>query len=177
MKTLKQTMLLVLIGLLSISLNACKTKKKVVWPDPPAKQAKPAPVEEKPAPEPEPEKPAPAPAPEKPNYDFRNVQFEFNSDVLKTASFAVLDQVAREMKKDPDVKFLIKGHSSVEGSASHNQSLSLDRANSVRTYLINAGVSGADLEVKGYGATQPVASNSTEAGRALNRRVEFERLK
>lgn len=176
MKILKNPLLLVLIGLLSISLQACKTKKPVAKPAPPV-ETKPEPVAEKPAPAPEPEKPAPAPQPEKPNLNFRNVQFEFDSGVLKTASFEVLDQVAREMKKDASIKFILNGHSSIEGSAEHNMSLSVDRANSVKSYLVNAGISGANLTIKGYGATQPKASNNTEEGRALNRRVEFEVVK
>lgn len=177
MKILKNPLLLAIIGLLSISLQACKTKKAIAKPAAPVETPKPAPEPEKqPEPAPEPEKPAPAPPAEQPNYKFRNVQFEFNSEVLKTASFEILDQVAREMKKDPSVKFILNGHSSVEGSAAHNMSLSVDRANSVRTYLINAGISGANLQVKGYGATQPVANNNTEEGRILNRRVEFQKV-
>lgn len=176
MKILKNPLLLVLIGLLSLSLQACKTKKPVAKPAPPV-ETKPEPVAEKPAPAPEPEKPAPPAPAEKPNLNFRNVQFEFDSGVLKTASFEILDQVAREMKKDASIKFILNGHSSIEGSAEHNMSLSVDRANSVKSYLVNAGISGANLTIKGYGATQPKASNSTEEGRALNRRVEFEVVK
>ncbi|MNT94043.1 putative lipoprotein YiaD precursor [compost metagenome] len=52
-------------------------------------------------------------------------------------------------------------------------SLSVDRANSVKSYLVNAGVNAANLSIKGFGATQPAASNDDEAGRIQNRRVEF----
>jgi outer membrane protein OmpA-like peptidoglycan-associated protein len=177
MKILKTPLLLVLVGLLSVSLQACKTKKAIAKPTPPVEQ-KTEPVEEKqPEPAPKPEKPEPAAPVEKPDYDFRNVQFEFDSGVLKTASFEVLDQVAKEMKKNPAVKFVLNGHSSIEGSAEHNMSLSVDRANSVKSYLVNAGISGANLTIKGFGATQPKTSNSTEEGRAINRRVEFELVK
>lgn len=85
----------------------------------------------------------------------------------------MLDKIAAEMKKDPSVKFRINGHSSIEGSAEHNMSLSVDRANSVKSYLTNAGIDGSRLTVKGFGATQPTAPNTTEEGKALNRRVEF----
>lgn len=177
MKTLKNPLLLVLIGLFSISLQACKTKKAVAKPVAPVEQ-KAEPVEEKqPEPAPVPEKPEPPAPVEKPDYNFRNVQFEFDSGVLKTESFDVLDQIAREMKKDPSKKFVLNGHSSIEGSAEHNMSLSVDRANSVKSYLVNAGISGANLKIKGFGATQPKTSNSTEEGRAINRRVEFELTK
>ncbi|MFA4866598.1 MAG: OmpA family protein [Pedobacter sp.] len=173
MKYLRTSLLLAAIALLSFSLQSCKTKKAIAKPVP---VEKPAPVVEEKKPEPAPE-PAPAPAPvvEKPNYNFSNVQFEFNSGVLKTESFAILDKIAAEMKKDASVKFVLNGHSSIEGSASHNMSLSVDRANSVKQYLQNAGVSSANLTIKGFGATQPVASNDNEEGRVLNRRVEVKR--
>ena len=174
MKFLRTSLLLPAIALLAISVQSCKTKKAIVKPAPPVEAPAPPVEEKKPEPVPEP-KPEPAPVAEKPDYNFSNVQFEFNSGVLKTASFEILDKVAREMKKDPSVKFILNGHSSLEGSASHNMSLSVDRANSVKLYLVNAGVSSSNLSIKGYGATKPVASNDTEEGKALNRRVEFER--
>lgn len=117
----------------------------------------------------------PAPA-EPPNYNFKNIQFEFDSSVLKTSSYAVLDQIAREMLKDPNARFIINGHASVEGTAEYNMELSVDRANAVKLYLVNSGISGNNLTVKGYGATRPTASNDTESGRALNRRVEIEHI-
>ncbi|WEK20222.1 MAG: OmpA family protein [Candidatus Pedobacter colombiensis] len=173
MKFLRTSLLLAAIGLLTMSVQSCKTKKAIVQP--PAPVEKPAPPVEEKKPEPTPE-PKPAPVEEKPDYNFHNVQFEFNSGVLKTASFEVLDRIAAEMKKDPSVKFAINGHSSIEGSAEHNMSLSVDRANSVKSYLVNAGISGSRLIVKGYGATKPAVPNTTEEGRALNRRVEFKLL-
>lgn len=175
MKFSRTSLLVAAIGLLAISVQSCKTKKIVAKPTPPVETPAPPVEEKKPEPAPTPA-PVPAPVEEKPDYNFSNVQFEFNSGVLKTASFEVLDRIAAEMKKDPSVKFILNGHSSVEGSAAHNMSLSVDRANSVKLYLENAGVSSANLSIKGYGATQPVASNSTEEGKAQNRRVEFKRL-
>jgi OOP family OmpA-OmpF porin len=161
-----------LILLLATSIQACKTKKAVVKPAPPAPVA--APVAEKPAPPPPaPPKEEPAPPAPKPNYNFSNIQFEFNSAVLKTGSYELLDKVAAEMKKDISVKFMLNGHSSAEGSAEHNQSLSLDRANSVKSYLTNAGISGDNLSVKGYGESKPLSNNTSEESRALNRRVEI----
>jgi OOP family OmpA-OmpF porin len=173
MKMLKNPLTFMMIGLLAVSLQACKTKKIVAKPTPPVAETKPEPVRETPPPPP-PAPETPAPAPEKPDYNFRNVLFEFDSGVLKTASFETLDQIAKEMKKDPSVKFILHGHSSVEGSDEHNMSLSVDRANSVKSYLVNAGISADNLTIKPHGSTQPTASNSTEEGRAKNRRVEFE---
>lgn len=171
MKLLNPRLVFAAIALMTVSLQACKTKKLVAKPAPaPVEVAKPAPVAppaEKPA-----ETPVAAPV-EKPDFNFKNVQFEFNSGVLKTASFSILDKAATEIKKDPSAKFVINGHSSAEGTPEHNMSLSVDRANSVKSYLVNAGVNAANLEIKGHGATEPMTSNDTEAGKILNRRVEI----
>jgi len=67
----------------------------------------------------------------------------------------------------------LDGYASSEGSTAHNMRLSKDRANSVKTYLVNSGVDAKRLTVKAYGETNPVADNSTEQGRVLNRRVEL----
>ena len=172
MKTLNFRLVLAAIALLSISLQACKTKKLVTKPVPQVEVAKPVPVET-PVAEKAPETKAEAPSEEKINYNFSNVQFEFNSGVLKTASFSILDEAAREMKKDLSAKFIIHGHSSAEGTPEHNMSLSVDRANSVKSYLVNAGINAANLSIKGHGAADPMTSNDTEAGKVLNRRVEI----
>ena len=171
MKTLKSLSLSALIGLLVVSLYSCKTKKMVAKPTPPATVQEKAPVEAaKPEPAPVAEKPAPV---EKPDFNFSNLQFEFNSAVLKTASFQILDRAAIEIKKDPEVKITLNGHSSAEGTPEHNMSLSVDRANSVKSYLVNTGIAAEKFTIKGFGSTVPLTSNSTEEGKALNRRVEI----
>lgn len=156
------------------ALPACKAKKAVAAPPPPKPVVKqtpppppPKPAEEKPAP------PPPAPAP--PNYNFSNIQFEFNSGILKTDSYPLLDKAVAEMKKDLSVKFVLGGHSSAEGSTQHNMELSVERANSVKTYLVNSGINGDNLTVQGYGETKPLNSNTDEASRAKNRRVEIKK--
>lgn len=172
--SIKKTYPLVLFAaLFTIAMQACKSKKMTVQPSAVVETKKEEPVEEK-QPEPAPVKEeAPEPVVEKPNYNFKNILFEFDSGVLKTESYAVLDQIVREMKKDATAKFLINGHASIEGSPEHNMALSVDRANSVKLYLVNAGISADNLTSEGYGATKPVASNDTEDGRSLNRRVEI----
>ncbi|MBB6498230.1 OmpA family protein [Pedobacter cryoconitis] len=170
MKLLRTPLLLAGAGLLVFSLQSCKTKKIVAKPNPPVVAAKPV---EKPVEAPVEQKAETTPVVEKPDFNFNNIQFEFNSDVLKTASIETLDKAAREMKKDPSVKFVLNGHSSAEGTVAHNMSLSVDRANAVRSYLMNAGINGNNLAVKGFGATQPVSANTTDEGKALNRRVEL----
>ena len=105
---------------------------------------------------------------------YANIQFEFDSSVLKTESYPILDLTATDLKSGGAVCEL-DGFASSEGTAAHNMRLSKDRANSVKTYLVNSGVSAKKLKVKGFGETHPVADNSTEAGRILNRRVEFKK--
>lgn len=163
---------LIAAAVLSLSVEACKTKKIAAKPAPPAQPTQPAPPPARPAPA-APPKEEPAPTPPKPDFNFKNIQFEFNSAVLKTGSYEILDKAAAEIKKDPSARFVINGHSSAEGTAAHNLSLSEDRANSVKSYLVNAGINGANLAVKGYGESMPLTTNTSEESRALNRRVEI----
>lgn len=156
-------------------LPACKTKKLVPPPAPVAETPPALPAEvKKPITPPVEQTPPPAPV-AKPDYNFKNIQFEFNSGILKTDAYPILDKAASEMKKDASVKFVLNGHSSAEGSEEHNMSLSVERANAVKTYLVNTGVSADNLSVKGYGESKPVTSNTDEASRALNRRVEIKK--
>jgi OOP family OmpA-OmpF porin len=173
MKIIKSIYFPAAIALAIAVLPACKAKKALP-PPPPVEQPAPAPA---PAPTPPPaQEPAPTPPPApKPDYNFSNIQFEFNSGILKTSAYPILDKAAAEMKKDNSVKFNLNGNSSAEGTEEHNQSLSVERANSVKTYLVNTGVSADNLTVKGFGESKPIAPNNTEEGRVLNRRVEIQR--
>jgi OOP family OmpA-OmpF porin len=107
---------------------------------------------------------------------FQNIQFEFNSGILKTASYPIMDKAAVEMKKNPSVKFILKGYASAEGTDEHNMALSVERATAVKAYLVNSGISADNLTIKGFGDKNPVADNNTEAGRVRNRRVEMIKL-
>ncbi|WP_079716642.1 OmpA family protein [Parapedobacter luteus] len=180
MKTVKSCILMAYIGILAVSHQSCKPKQVVLQPaaevierETPAERVVAEPKKEEPKAAPTQSEPAPV-AP--PNYNFKNIQFEYDSHVLKTESYAILDQIAREMQKDPNARFVIDGHASIEGTAAYNMELSIDRANAVKLYLVNSGISGNNLTVNGYGATRPSASNDTEAGRALNRRVEIKHV-
>ncbi|MFA6083165.1 OmpA family protein [Mucilaginibacter sp.] len=174
MKQLRSYFFPVVIVCAVAVLPACKSKKLVQKPAPVVETAPaPAPVAETPA-APAPQ-PAPAPVVEKPDYNFKNIQFEFNSGILKTEAYPILDKAAAEMKKDPSAKFALNGNSSAEGTDEHNMTLSLERANAVKTYLVNSGVSIDALTAKGFGETKPIANNTTEEGRSLNRRVEIKK--
>ena len=171
MKYIRSNFSLLLIVAALITLQACKAKKLVQKPAPVVTETeKPAPVAPTPQPAPAPAAPAPAP---QPNYNFTNIQFEFNSGVLKTSSYPALDNAAAQMKIDPSAKFMLKGYASAEGTDAHNMELSVDRANAVKAYLINSGVNGDNITAQGYGESNPVADNTTEEGRILNRRVEI----
>jgi outer membrane protein OmpA-like peptidoglycan-associated protein len=172
MNITKNLLLTTLLALFTLTMYSCKTKKLVAKPAP-APVEKPAPPveEKKPAPAPEKEE-APAPA-EKPNFNLDNIQFEFNSFVLKTSSFSILDKAVAEMKKSPSTKFVLNGHSSAEGTPDHNMQLSIDRANAVKSYFINAGLNGSNFTVVGHGEKEPISSNDSEEGRMVNRRTEI----
>jgi OmpA-OmpF porin, OOP family len=103
---------------------------------------------------------------------YSNIQFEFDSSVLKTSSYPVLDATSADLRSKGG-SLTLAGYASSEGTAAHNMRLSRDRANSVKTYLVNSGVDAKRLKIKAYGETHPIADNSTEEGRIANRRVEF----
>ena len=101
------------------------------------------------------------------------IQFEFNSSVLKTTAYSTLDKLSADLKANSSAMVQLDGHASAEGTEEYNMSLSRDRANSVKTYLVNSGIAASRIAVTAYGESRPVASNATEAGRMENRRVEF----
>jgi OOP family OmpA-OmpF porin len=101
------------------------------------------------------------------------IQFEFNSSVLKTTAYSTLDKLSSDLKANSSAIVQLDGHASAEGTEEYNMSLSRDRANSVKTYLVNSGIAASRIAVTAYGESRPVASNATEAGRTENRRVEF----
>jgi len=174
MKFLRSIFTPVIILSVLISLQACHAKKKVVQ-QAPVDTTKPAPPPPIPPVRVDTVKPAPPAPVAPPNYNFANIQFEFDSGILKTESYPVLDRAAAEMKKDPAVKFALSGYASAEGTPEHNVTLSQDRANAVKAYLVNSGVSIDRFTAKGYGEANPMADNTTEEGRILNRRVEIKK--
>ena len=102
------------------------------------------------------------------------VFFKHNESILLEKSFPILDEVASLLKKYPQIEELrVEGHTDDTGKKVANQELSRDRAAAVRTYLISKGISPSRLVSQGYGDSRPIASNDTDDGRALNRRVNF----
>ena len=100
--------------------------------------------------------------------------FPVNSTEISPEIAALLDLTAGIMASDPSLSMTIKGHTDSTGSAAGNQLLSQERAESVVEYFTAAGVDPARLTALGAGAAEPIAPNTTPAGRALNRRVEFQ---
>jgi len=101
-----------------------------------------------------------------------DVLFEVDRAELKPGAARTLDQLANALNDDPRSTISIEGHTDSTGSAQHNANLSLARAESVKSYLVTRGVDPSRVRTQGLGQDYPVASNSTEAGRQQNRRVE-----
>lgn len=107
------------------------------------------------------------------NYRLQGVTFEFDSAKLTAEAEARLNDDVQILLRHSDLMVEIAGHTDSVGPESYNEGLSLRRAQSVKDYLVGKGANAANLTVKGYGESDPVATNDTEAGRAQNRRVEF----
>jgi outer membrane protein OmpA-like peptidoglycan-associated protein len=100
-----------------------------------------------------------------------HIYFETGSAKIKNASYADLDRLVAILKKHPEVKARIEGHTDSSGNAAKNLSLSKARAKSVADYLVSHGEPQDHISSEGYGITKPVATNDTKEGRAENRRV------
>ena len=103
---------------------------------------------------------------------FKNVQFETNRSDLKQASFPELEQL-KSFLENSNASIEIAGFTDNVGQTEHNQTLSLARAESIKTWLVTRGIEDFRLSTLGYGASNFVADNNTEANRQLNRRVEI----
>jgi outer membrane protein OmpA-like peptidoglycan-associated protein len=103
----------------------------------------------------------------------KNVFFETDSYALKSESRLELNKVVRLLQTNPDIRVEIGGHTDNIGSPDYNQKLSENRAKTVTDYLITSGIGANRIVSAGYGMNKPVTNNSTEEGRAQNRRTEL----
>ncbi len=104
----------------------------------------------------------------------QGIQFENNKAVIKKVSFPLLDQIAQKFIENSNFIIEVQGHTDNVGKADYNLKLSDARANAVMKYLVGKGVPQERISAKGYGMDKPIADNKTKAGRAQNRRVEFD---
>ena len=104
----------------------------------------------------------------------KSIQFDFNKSTLKPSSFPKLQEMVKILNDYPDYSLSIAGHTDSKGEDNYNLRLSYERAAAARTYMLSRGIPAERIEARGYGETKPIATNDTEAGRALNRRVDFD---
>ncbi len=107
----------------------------------------------------------------------RGVNFEFNKATLTKDSEKILEMAYDALVAQPDIKVLIVGHTDSKGSNAYNKKLSLRRSQTVKNWMVGKGISARRMTVAGKGEEEPIDDNSTEDGRANNRRIEFRVLK
>ena len=107
----------------------------------------------------------------------KGVTFKTGSAYLAPGSLAILNEVAETLKRYPAMRVDVAGYTDNRGAVDLNTRLSQARAESVKAYLVSKGVNGDNLEAKGYGPVDPIASNDSAEGRAQNRRVEMHIVK
>jgi outer membrane protein OmpA-like peptidoglycan-associated protein len=110
---------------------------------------------------------------EKVNLAAKNIFFATGSTILLPKSYSALNNVVKILSENPSFKVDIEGHTDTTGTASKNQTLSENRAASVKVYLVSEGIDPSRITWKGYGSDKPIADNRTATGRAKNRRVEM----
>lgn len=110
-------------------------------------------------------------------YNLNDILFESDSYRLTEVSKEVINDFAEFLKANPKLQVGIYGHTDNSGSAADNLTLSKNRAKAVYDYLVSVGISASRLSHEGFGQTKPVAANTSEKGKALNRRTEFVILK
>lgn len=113
-----------------------------------------------------------APSAVEPRFVLEGVTFASGKAVISTESYPRLDAVVEYMTYKKSARIEISGHTDNQGNPKTNKSLSEKRAQACRDYLISKGIDGARIEAHGYGDERPIASNDTDEGRQMNRRIE-----
>lgn len=105
-----------------------------------------------------------------------NIHFKTGSATIEPTSFGMLNDLSEIMLAKKNMKIKITGHTDNVGSKESNQVLSVQRAEAIKAYMVKKGVTAANIVTDGKGASTPITENTTEQGRAQNRRIEIEIL-
>lgn len=117
--------------------------------------------------------PPPPPPAAKRKIVLRGVNFDFDKSNIRPDAVPILEQACRTLKDEPSITIQAQGYTDSIGTEQYNQRLSERRANSVREWLIRCGIPASRISARGFGESNPVASNATPEGRAQNRRTEL----
>ena len=101
------------------------------------------------------------------------ILFDVNQSDLKSAARSNIESLATSLKNNPETNILIVGHTDATGTDAYNYKLSERRAAAVKAYAVNQGIAPSRLTTEGRGETEPISDNTTDAGKAQNRRVEI----
>jgi OOP family OmpA-OmpF porin len=104
----------------------------------------------------------------------KGITFDSDKDTIRKSSAPALDKAVEVLKTNPDIRIRVSGHTDNDGDRDHNIELSKRRADAVKRYLVEHGIEESRIETEGHGPDKPVDTNDTKAGRANNRRIEFE---
>jgi len=129
---------------------------------------------EEPAPPPPKPAPPPPPLPARTKIDtLTGANFDFNKSTLRPEGKAKIDHAVKVMQEHTDLRVSVEGYTDSIGADAYNEKLSERRAQTVRDYMVEKGISPSRISTRGFGETKPIASNKTAEGRAQNRRVEI----